>query len=377
MLSQSGEARKKWRASAGINPGGSQDWRRGKMSKIQRVGVLTGGGDCPGLNAVIRAIVVRGVRKYNFKMIGILNGWAGLLDYEWKNLDRETVSGILHRGGTILGTSRTNPVKTPETKALTIENYKKLRLDGLIAIGGDDTLGAAGKLCEDGLHVVGVPKTIDNDVGGTDYTFGFDTAVEIATEAIDRLHTTAEAHHRVIVVEVMGRNAGWIATYSGMAGGADMILIPEQPFELEDVVQSVNARRERGRTFSIVVIAEGAFPKGKEKVYLQSDKVDEYGHVHLGGVGNALAKDLAKMTGMDVRTTILGHIQRGGTPSAWDRVLGTRYGVMAVDMVAQEKWGYMAALQGFNVVPIPLTDAVGVNKTLPPDIYDLAKNFFG
>ncbi len=347
------------------------------MGKIQRVGVLTGGGDCPGLNAVIRAIVVRGVRKYNFKMIGILNGWAGLLDYEWKNLDRESVSGILHRGGTILGTSRTNPVKTPETEVLTIENYKKLRLDGLIAIGGDDTLGAAGKLCKEGLNVVGVPKTIDNDVAGTDYTFGFDTAVEIATEAIDRLHSTAEAHHRVIVVEVMGRNAGWIATYSGMAGGADVILIPEQPFELEDVVQSVNARRERGRTFSIVVIAEGAFPKGKEKVYLQSDKVDEYGHVHLGGVGNALAKDLAKMTGMDVRTTILGHTQRGGTPSAWDRVLGTRYGVMAVDMVAQEKWGHMAALQGFNVVAIPLSEAVGVNKTLPPELFDVAKNFFG
>ncbi|HUT53775.1 MAG TPA: 6-phosphofructokinase [bacterium] len=347
------------------------------MGKIQRVGVLTGGGDCPGLNAVIRAIVVRGVRKYNFKMIGILNGWAGLLDYEWKNLDREEVSGILHRGGTILGTSRTNPIKTPETKALTIENYKKLRLDGLIAIGGDDTLGAAVKLCSEGLNVVGVPKTIDNDVGGTDYTFGFDTAVEIATEAIDRLHSTAEAHHRVIVVEVMGRNAGWIATYSGMAGGADVILIPEQPFELEDVVQSVNARRERGRTFSIVVIAEGAFPKGKEKMYLQSDKVDEYGHVHLGGVGNALAKDLAQMTGMDVRTTILGHTQRGGTPSAWDRVLGTRYGVMAADMVAQEKWGYMAALQGFNVVAIPLSEAVGVNKSVPPEIYDVAKNFFG
>jgi len=347
------------------------------MSKVQRVGVLTGGGDCPGLNAVIRAIVVRGIKKYNFKMLGILKGWAGLLDYEWTNLTREAVSGILPRGGTILGTSRTNPMKTPQATALTIDNYHKLRLDALIAIGGDDTLGAASKLCSEGLHVVGVPKTIDNDVGGTDYTFGFNTAVEIATEAIDRLHTTAEAHHRVMVVEVMGRHAGWIATFSGIAGGADMILIPEQPFELEDVVNAVNARRERGKTFSIVVIAEGAFPKGKKDLYLQSDRVDEFGHVHLGGVGNALARDLEKMTGMEVRTSILGHIQRGGTPTAWDRVLGTRSGVCAVDMVANEQWGQMAALKGFSVVPVPLAESINVNKQLPADIYDVAKNFFG
>jgi 6-phosphofructokinase 1 len=347
------------------------------MSKIQRVGVLTGGGDCPGLNAVIRAIVVRGIKKFNFKMIGVLNGWAGLLDYEWTNLTREAVSGILPRGGTILGTSRTNPMKTPQTEALCIENYNKLRLDALIAIGGDDTLGAAAKLCEKGLHLVGIPKTIDNDVGGTDYTFGFDTAVEIAAEAIDRLHTTAEAHQRVIVVEVMGRHAGWIATYSGMAGGADMILIPEQPFELEDVVQSVNARRERGKNYSIVVIAEGAYPKGRKEAYLKSDRVDEYGHVQLGGVGTALARDLEKLTGMDVRTTILGHIQRGGTPSAWDRVLGARYGVCAVDMVASEQWGHMAALKGFSVVPVPLAESINAPKLLPADLYDVAKNFFG
>jgi len=326
---------------------------------------------------VIRAIVVRGVRKYSFKMIGLLNGWAGLLDYEWKNMDRDSVSGIVHRGGTVLGTSRTNPLKSPETMSLAIENYNKLRLDALIAIGGDDTLGAAAKLTEEGLHIVGVPKTIDNDVGGTDYTFGFNTAVEIATDAIDRLHSTAEAHHRVIVVEVMGRHAGWIATYSGMAGGADVILIPEQPFNLEDVVKDINARRERGKTFSIVVIAEGAYPRDKQELYLQSDKVDEYGHIHLGGVGNYLAKDLEKMTGMDVRTTILGHTQRGGTPSAWDRVLGTRYGVAAVDMVAQEKWGMMAALRGFEVLPIALSEAVGVNKTVPEEVFDVAKNFFG
>jgi len=348
------------------------------MAKISRVGVLTGGGDCPGLNAVIRAIVVRGLRKYNYKMIGILNGWAGLLDYEWLNLTRESVTGILHRGGTILGTSRSNPVKTPETRNLTKENYNKMRLDALIAIGGDDTLGAAKALCDDGLHVVGVPKTIDNDVPGTDYTFGFNTAVEIACEAIDRLHTTAEAHHRVIVVEVMGRHAGWIATYAGMAGGADMILIPEVPFELEEIVKAINARRERGKTFSIVVIAEGAFPRGKKELYLQSDRVDDYGHVHLGGVGNALARDLEELTGMDVRTTILGHTQRGGTPTAWDRVLGTRYGVVAVDMVAEEKWGHMAALRGFEVKAVPLlSDQMHESKTLPLELYDVAKNFFG
>jgi ATP-dependent phosphofructokinase / diphosphate-dependent phosphofructokinase len=347
------------------------------MAKISRVGILTGGGDCPGLNAVIRAIVVRGIKKYNFKMIGIQNGWAGLLDYEWITLTRDSVSGILPRGGTILGTSRTNPVKTDQTKALTIDNYHKLRLDALIAIGGDDTLGAANKLTQEGLHLVGVPKTIDNDVGGTDYTFGFDTAVEIATEAIDRLHTTAEAHQRIMVVEVMGRHAGWIATYSGMAGGADMILVPELPFELEEVVQAINARRERGKGYSIVVIAEGAHPKGRKEAYLKSDKVDEFGHVQLGGVGTALAKDLEKLTGMDVRTTILGHIQRGGTPSAWDRVLGTRYGVCAVDMVANEQWGNMAALKGFAVVPVPLAESINVSKLLPADIYDVAKNFFG
>jgi ATP-dependent phosphofructokinase / diphosphate-dependent phosphofructokinase len=347
------------------------------MAKIERVAILTGGGDCPGLNAVIRAIVVRGIRKYNYKMIGIQNGWAGLLDYEWKNLTRESISGIVHRGGTILGTSRTNPVKTPETKELSIENYKKLRLDALIAIGGDDTLGAASQLADEGLHLIGIPKTIDNDVAGTDYTFGFDTAVEIATEAIDRLHSTAEAHHRIIVVEVMGRHAGWIAAYSGMAGGADQILIPEEPFDLNEIVASINARRERDKTFSIVVIAEGAYPEGKKELYLQSDKVDEYGNIHLGGVGNYLAKDLGEMTGMDVRTTILGHTQRGGKPTAWDRVLGTRYGVHAVDMVANEEWGMMAALDGFDVTSKPLKDSYKVSKSLPLDIYDVAKNFFG
>jgi len=346
------------------------------MGKISRVGLLTGGGDCPGLNAVIRAIVVRGIRKYNFKMIGIKNGWAGMLDYEWTELTRDSVSGILHRGGTILGTSRTNPLKNPQTLQLVKENYNKLRLDALIAIGGDDTLGAANKLCAEGLHIVGVPKTIDNDVGGTDYTFGFDTAVEIATEAIDRLHSTAESHHRVIVVEVMGRHAGWIAAYSGIAGGADMILIPEKPYELEEVVNAVNARRERGKTFSIIVVAEGAYPKGQKDV-IKSSKVDEFGNVQLGGVANHLTRELEKATGLDVRTTILGHIQRGGTPSAWDRILGTRYGICAIDIVANEQWGHMSAQRGFEVVPVPLSDALQANKQLPEVVYDVAKNFFG
>jgi len=343
----------------------------------KRVGILTGGGDCPGLNAVIRAVMVKGMRHYNYKFIGLKNGWAGLLDFEWENLDRESISGIIHRGGTILGTSRTNPVKNAEIKELAIENYKKLRLDALITIGGEDTLGAALELYKSGLNIVAVPKTIDNDVGGTDYTFGFDTAVQIATEAIDRLHTTAESHNRIIILEVMGRHAGWIATYSGIAGGADVVLIPEVPFELEDVVQVINARRERGRPFSIVVIAEGACPKGKKDAYLKTDKVDDFGHVQLGGVSVALAKDLEKMTGLDCRTTILGHVQRGGTPTAFDRFLATRFGICAVDMVHKEQWGHMAALRGTEIVPIPLEDCVKKEKLVPLELYEVAKVFFG
>ncbi len=345
------------------------------MSK--RVGILTGGGDCPGLNAVIRAVLVKGIRNYNFKFIGIKNGWSGLLDFEWENLDRQSISGIIHRGGTILGTSRTNPVKNPEVKALAMENFKKLRLDALITIGGEDTLGAAMELYQAGINIVAVPKTIDNDVAGTDYTFGFDTAVQIATEAIDRLHTTAESHNRIMILEVMGRHAGWIAIYSGIAGGADVILIPEVPFELEDVVQVINARRERGRSFSIVVIAEGACPKGKKDAYLKTDKVDDFGHVQLGGVAVALAKDLEKMTGLDCRTTILGHVQRGGSPTAFDRFLATRYGICAVDMVHKEQWGYMAALRGTEIVPVLLEDCIKAEKTVPMELYEVAKVFFG
>ncbi len=348
------------------------------MAEKKRIGVLSGGGDCPGLNAVIRAVVIKGLRNYNFKFIGLRDGWSGLLDMDWMNLDRQSVTGILHRGGTILGTSRTNPVKTEQSKAVAIENFRKLRLDGLIAIGGDDTLGAACELYKDGgLPLVGVPKTIDNDVDGTDYTFGFDTAVEIGTEAVDRIHTTAESHNRVMIVEVMGRHTGWIAAYVGIAGGADVICIPEEPFSLEDIVQVINSRRERGKTFSIVVISEGAFPEGKKDAYLKSDKIDEYGHVQLGGVGVALAKDLEALTGMECRTTILGHVQRGGTPSATDRILGSRYGICAVDMVHNGNWGSMAALKGVEVVPVPLEECMNNIKTLPHELYEVAKVFFG
>lgn len=345
------------------------------MSK--RVGILTGGGDCPGLNAVIRAVVVKGIKAYNFKFIGLKNGWAGLLDFEWMNLDREAVTGILPRGGTILGTSRTNPTKNEQVENLAVDNYKKLRLDALIVIGGEDTLGAAYKLWKKGLNVVGVPKTIDNDVGGTDFTFGFDTAVAIATEAIDRLHTTAESHHRIMIVEVMGRHAGWIATYAGIAGGADVVLIPEVPFKLEDIANIINARRQRGRTFSIVVVAEGAFPEGKKELYLKSDRVDEYGHVQLGGVGVALARDLEKLTGIETRTTILGHIQRGGTPTATDRILGTRFGICAVDMVHKEQYGMMAALRGTSVIPVPMEECINNEKLVPVELYKVAEAFFG
>lgn len=345
------------------------------MSK--RVGILTGGGDCPGLNAVIRAAVVKGIKCYNYKFIGLKNGWSGLLDYEWMPLGREEVSGIIHRGGTILGTSRTNPVKNEHVKKLAIENYAKFRLDALIAVGGDDTLGAALELCKSGLNIVAVPKTIDNDVGGTDYTFGFDTAVEIATEAIDRLHTTAESHHRIIIVEVMGRHAGWIATHSGIAGGADLILIPEVPFKMEDVLQIINARKQRGKSFSIVVIAEGAYPEGKKEAYLASDHVDEFGHVQLGGVGVAFARDIENLTGIQCRTTILGHTQRGGTPTAYDRVLATRYGAFAVDMVHNEQWGMMAALHGTEITAVNLEECVHINKNVPMEFYNAAKIFFG
>ena len=342
-----------------------------------RVGILTGGGDCPGLNAVIRGAVRKGV-KNDVGIIGIRNGWRGLIDVDTVELGLESVSGILPKGGTILGTSRTNPYKKPDDVKKVIENYKKLHLDALIAIGGEDTLGVANKLSKEnkGLNIVGVPKTIDNDLNATDVTFGFDTAVNIATEAIDRLHTTAESHHRIMVVEVMGRHAGWIAIHSGIASGADVILIPEIKMDLEEICGILKRRHARGKGFSIVVVAEGAtFKEGQ--VVKQEEKMDSFGHVRLGGIGEILAAEIESRTSFETRVTVLGHIQRGGTPSAFDRVLATRFGVKAMDLVLAKKFGYMASLKGTDVVEVPIQDAVGTLKTVDMKFYELAKTFFG
>ncbi|NLD27698.1 MAG: 6-phosphofructokinase [Myxococcales bacterium] len=338
--------------------------------------MLTGGGDCPGLNAVIRAVVRRARVFGGYEMVGIKHGWRGLLEMDSVPLTREDVQGILYRGGTILGTSRTNIFKNEATKKLAYENFKKMNLDGLIAIGGEDTLGVAKKMNDDGLHVVGVPKTIDNDLMGTDFTFGFDTAVEIATDAIDRLHTTAESHDRVLVCEVMGRHAGWIAMYSGIAGGADCILVPEKPIDIDEVCRMVTERRDGGIDFSIVVVAEGAKFKNQDEI-LSSQRLDDFGHVQLGGIGHILAKKIEEKTGFDTRVTVLGHIQRGGKPTAHDRVLATRYGVAAMDAVHAGRFGIMVALQGKDVVEIPLSTVVEGIKTVDDDLYEMSKTFWG
>ncbi len=341
------------------------------------VGVLTGGGDCPGLNPVIRAIVRKGIDTYHFEFLGLRNGWLGLLEQNTLPLDVNAIGGILHRGGTILGTSRTNPSKSEDQMQKAIANFKALGLHALIAIGGDDTLGVASKLHKRGLNLVGVPKTIDNDLSATDVTFGFDTAVQIATEAIDRLHTTAESHNRVMVVEVMGRHAGWIALHSGIAGGADAILIPEVPFTVDDVCNIIRRRVIRGRNFSIVVVAEGAMPKDSHDFVTQSDEKDSFGHVRLGGIGNLIAMEIEKRTGFETRTTILGHIQRGGTPTAFDRVLGTKYGICAIDLVAQGQFGQMASLRGTLVVGASLEEAVSKPKLVDAASYEIARVFSG
>ena len=342
-----------------------------------RVGVLTGGGDCPGLNAVIRGIVRRSIGM-DAEIIGVKNGWKGLIDTDTIQLGLESVSGILPKGGTILGTSRTNPYKKQDDVKKVIENYKKLKLDALIAIGGEDTLGVANKLNKEkkGVNVVGVPKTIDNDLNATDVTFGFDTAVNIATEAIDRLHTTAESHHRIMVVEVMGRHAGWIALHSGIAAGADVILIPEFKVDLDETCAILKKRHARGKGFSIVVVAEGATFKAGQ-VVTQEERLDSFGHVRLGGVGEILANEIESRTGFETRVTVLGHIQRGGTPSAFDRVLATRFGIKAMELVLEKKFGYMASLKGTEVVAVPIQDAVGTLKTVDTKFYDIARIFFG
>jgi ATP-dependent phosphofructokinase / diphosphate-dependent phosphofructokinase len=342
---------------------------------MKRVGVLTGGGDCPGLNPVIRAVVRKGL-KLGYSIVGINNGWKGLVENSTMPLDERSVSGIIHRGGTILGTSRTNPYKKPEDKRKVIANYKKLKLNALIAIGGEDTLGVANKLNHEGLNVVGVPKTIDNDLDATDFTFGFDTAINIVMESIDRLHTTAESHHRIIVCEVMGRHAGWIAAYAGIAGGADVILIPEKPIDIKEVCDILNSRYKKGKTFSIVVVSEGAqFKKGD--MVLQEEKLDAFGHVRLGGIGNQLAQRIEEQTGFETRVTVLGHIQRGGSPTAMDRVLGTRFGVMAMELVRDGKFGKMVSLNGNKIVAVPLSKGVAKLKTLDMKLYDIAEVFFG
>jgi phosphofructokinase-like protein len=344
---------------------------------MKKVGVLTGGGDCPGLNAVIRA-VVRKAAQSDIRVIGFKNGWRGIIDQDSVELDLNSVSGILPKGGTILGTSRTNPYKNPGDVQKVVNTYKLLGLDALIAIGGEDTLGVANKLHKDklGINIVGCPKTIDNDLSGTDFTFGFDTAVNIATEAIDRLHTTAESHNRIMVVEVMGRHAGWIAVYSGLASGADVVLIPEVKIDLDEVCAVVKKRHSRGKGFSIIVVAEGAEFKAGQ-VVTKEQELDSFGHVRLGGIGEMLAKELEKRTGFETRVTVLGHIQRGGTPSAFDRVIATRFGVKAMELVLNKKFGYMACLNGTEVNEVPLQVAVGSLKTVDMKLYDIAKIFYG
>ena len=346
-----------------------------------RIGVLTGGGDCPGLNAVIRA-VVRVSTDRGHEMVGVRDGWKGLTDGIFTPLGRREVSGILPRGGTILGTTRTNPYRLDDGVDAVLHNFREQGLDALVAVGGEDTLGVAGRLHRDhDFPVVGVPKTIDNDLSGTDYTFGFDTAMTIATEAIDRLHTTAESHNRVMVVEVMGRHTGWIAVMSGIAGGADVILIPEHSITVEEACADLVKRHEGGKDFSIVVVSEGyelTYESGEQRlVATEARSTDQFGHVVLGGVGDALAREIEQRTGFETRVTVLGHIQRGGTPTPRDRVLATRFGVKAAELVDQRHFGRMAALHGDAIVDVALEEATRELKTVPAHWYDVARAFFG
>jgi ATP-dependent phosphofructokinase / diphosphate-dependent phosphofructokinase len=342
---------------------------------VAKLGVLTGGGDCPGLNAVIRAVARRSFQR-GHEVVGVRDGWRGLVDDELEPLGPREISGILPRGGTILGTTRTNPYKLEGGVEKVRETFERAGLDALVAIGGEDTLGVATGLYEEhGFPVVGVPKTIDNDLSATDYTFGFDTAVFIATEAIDRLHTTAESHNRVMVVEVMGRHTGWIAVMSGIAGGADVILIPEQPISIDEACDDIRRRHERGKDFSIVVVSEGYELEG----IADEGEQDQFGHVRLSqrGVGDALAREIEERTGFETRVTVLGHVQRGGSPTPRDRVLATRFGLKAADLAHEEQFGQMASLQGDQIVAVPLKEATAALKTVPPEWYAVAKAFFG
>jgi 6-phosphofructokinase 1 len=341
-----------------------------------KIGVLSGGGDAPGINAVIRSVVRHGIVSYGFEMIGIKDGWSGLLTGSYLPLNLDIISGILPKGGSILGTSRTNPFKTRNGPDIILENTKKQHIEAIVVIGGDDTLTVAHKMGKRGLRCVAVPKTIDNDLVGTDYTFGFNTAVSIAAQALDRLHTTAEAHHRIMIIEVMGRYTGWIALESGIAGGANVILIPEIPFDLQEISNYIQQRKNRGKNFSLIVVAEGSKSKsGKEICY--SNCIDAFGNPRLGGIGYYLGKQLEKTLNMETRVVTLGHLQRGGTPTAYDRVLGTRYGKAAIDLIHNKKFGLMVALKGKDISAVPLKTIVGKRKTVDLNLYNLAKIFFG
>ena len=344
---------------------------------MMRIGILTAGGDCPGLNAAIRA-VVRCAYSDGVEVLGIRNGYLGLFENDVEPLTRVTINGILPRGGTILGTSRFNPMKNKECLDRLMENWKTHQLAGLIVVGGEGSLSAARDLCRDHqLQIVGVPKTIDNDVCGTDYTFGFDTAVSIVTDAIDRLHSTAESHHRVMVVEVMGRHTGWIAAYGGIAGGADVVLVPEHPFRISRVCDLLLQRKSQGRAFSIVVVAEDAHPHGDEDFLTQEQGVSLYRHDRLGGIGEHLAAEIERCTGIQTRVTKLGYVQRGGSPTAFDRILATRFGIKAYEMVRAGEWGHMTALRATHIISVPLEQAVGDLKRLDEEIYRVAEVFFG
>lgn len=343
---------------------------------MARVGILNGGGDCPGLNAAIRAVVRKAVDHYGDAVVGFRNGYEGLLEASGDDLTPENVRGILHRGGTILGTSRVDPLRVEGGVELISRTIRRFELDGLIVIGGEGTLSTAAKLSAEGFPVVGVPKTIDNDLAGTDYTFGFNTAVQIATDAIDRLHTTAESHNRVMLLEVMGRQSGWIALHAGLAGGADVILIPEHPFDIAQVCHHIRHRHARGHSFSIVVVAEGAIPREGTMDVPEYDH-DDFGRPRLGGISNLIAPEIQRQTGFDTRVTILGYVQRGGSPIAYDRVLATRFGVAAADLASQGRWGRMVALKGRDIVDVPLDEAVAQLKRVPEALYRVAEVFFG
>jgi len=344
---------------------------------MKRIGILTGGGDCPGLNAVIRAVVRKGIVHHGLSIAGVRSGWQGLLTGDIEELTLDSVSGILPKGGTILRTSRTNPFANPDGSRRVCDNLKRFRIEALIVVGGEDTLGVAYKFSQMGVRLVGIPKTIDNDLPNTDYSFGFDTAVTIATEAIDRLHSTAESHHRVMVVEVMGRHTGWIATVAGIAAGADCILVPEVPFSIEEVCRSLRKRQARGKDFSVVVVAEGAKPMECDDLVTCSSQVDAFGHVRLGGIANIVGQEIEKRTGMEVRVTILGHVQRGGSPTPFDRVLATRFGIAAIDLVVKKDFGKMVSLRGNQIEAVDLAEVTSGIKALDMDIYAIARVFFG